>query len=163
MTRSSSLLPAGRRGYGQPWLTLVAAAFGLFMIGLDGTIVAVANPTIGHQFHASLADLQWVTNAYLVALAVTLISGGKLGDQLGRKRILLIGTAGFARASLACGLATSLGELIAFRAAQGVFGALMVPQTLAVLRATFPLEKLAAAIGLWTMSSSLGIASGPIA
>ena len=140
----------------------MAAAFGLFMIGLDGTIVAVANPTIGHHFHANLADLQWVTNAYLLALAITLISGGKLGDQLGRKRIFLIGTAGFALASLACGLSTSLGELITFRAAQGVFGAMMVPQTLAILRATFPIEKLAMAIGLWTMSSTIGIASGPI-
>jgi EmrB/QacA subfamily drug resistance transporter len=157
-----SVLPANRRGLGHPWLTLVAAAFGLFMIGLDGTIVAVANPTIGHHFHATLPDLQWVTNAYLLALAVTLISGGKLGDQLGRKRIFLIGTAGFAFASLACGLSSSLGELIAFRAAQGVFGAMMVPQTLAILRATFPIEKLAMAIGLWTMSSTIGIASGPI-
>ena len=158
-----SVLPANRRGLGHPWLTLLAAAFGLGMIGLDSTIVAVANPTIGHHFHATLPQLQWVTNAYLLALAVTLITGGKLGDQLGRKRIFLIGTAGFALASLACGLSTSLGELIAFRAAQGVFGAIMVPQTLATLRATFPLEKLAAAIGLWTMSSTLGIASGPIA
>ena len=158
-----SVLPANRRGLGHPWLTLLAAAFGLGMIGLDSTIVAVANPTIGHHFHATLPQLQWVTNAYLLALAVTLITGGKLGDQLGRKRIFLIGTAGFALASLACGLSESLGELIAFRAAQGVFGAIMVPQTLAILRATFPLEKLATAIGLWTMSSSLGIASGPIA
>ena len=161
--RRRSVFPANRRGVGHPWLTLLAAAFGLGMIGLDSTIVAVANPTIGHHFHATLPQLQWVTNAYLLALAVTLITGGKLGDQLGRKRIFLIGTAGFALASLACGLSTSLGELIAFRAMQGVFGAIMVPQTLATLRATFPLEKLAAAIGLWTMSSSLGIASGPIA
>jgi EmrB/QacA subfamily drug resistance transporter len=161
--RRRSVLPANRRGLGHPWLTLLAAAFGLGMIGLDSTIVAVANPTIGHHFHATLPQLQWVTNAYLLALAVTLITGGKLGDQLGRKRIFLIGTAGFALASLACGLSSSLGELIAFRAMQGVFGAIMVPQTLATLRATFPLEKLAAAIGLWTMSSTLGIASGPIA
>jgi len=158
-----SVLPAGRRGLGHPWLTLMAAAFGLMMIGLDSTIVAVANPTIGHHFHATLPQLQWVTNAYLLALAVTLMTGGKLGDQLGRKRIFLIGTAGFALASLACGLSDSLGELIAFRAAQGVFGAMMVPQTLAILRATFPLERLAAAVGLWSMSSSIGIASGPIA
>ena len=157
-----SILPASRRGLGHPWLTLLAAAFGLLMIGLDATIVSVANPTIGRHFHATLPDLQWVTNAYLLALAVTLILGGKLGDLLGRKRIFMIGTAGFALASLAAGLSGSLGELIAFRAAQGVFGALMVPQTLAILRATFPIQKLAAAIGLWTMSSSLGIASGPI-
>ncbi len=163
MTRSRPILPANRRGLGHPWLTLLAAALGLGMIGLDSTIVAVANPTIGRHFHATLPQLQWVTNAYLLALAVTLITGGKLGDQLGRKRIFLIGTAGFALASLACGLSTSLGELIAFRAAQGLFGAMMVPQTLAILRATFPIEKLAVAIGLWTMSSTLGIASGPIA
>ena len=144
-------------------MTLVAAAFGLLMIGLDSTIVSVANPTIGRHFHATLPDLQWVTNAYLLALAVTLIFGGKLGDLLGRKRIFLIGTAGFALASLAAGLSGSLGELIAFRAAQGVFGAIMVPQTLGILRTTFPIQKLAMAIGLWTMSSSLGIASGPIA
>jgi EmrB/QacA subfamily drug resistance transporter len=158
-----SILRADRRGLGNPWLTLVAAAFGLLMIGLDSTIVSVANPTIGRHFHATLSDLQWVTNAYLLALAVTLIFGGKLGDLFGRKRIFLIGTAGFALASLACGLSTSLGELIAFRVAQGVFGAIMTPQTLATLRVTFPIEKLATAIGLWTMSSSIGIASGPIA
>jgi hypothetical protein len=158
-----SILPANRAGLGNPWLTLVAAVFGLLMIGLDSTIVSVANPTIGRHFHATLSDLQWVTNAYLLALAVTLVFGGKLGDLLGRKRIFLIGTAGFALASLACGLSTSLGELIAFRATQGVFGAIMVPQTLATLRVTFPIEKLAMAIGLWTMSSSIGIASGPIA
>jgi EmrB/QacA subfamily drug resistance transporter len=141
----------------------VAAAFGLLMIGLDSTIVSVANPTIGRHFDASLPDLEWVTDAYLLALAVTLILGGKLGDLLGRKRIFLLGTAGFALASLAAGLSNSLGELIGFRAAQGVFGALMVPQTLAILRTTFPIEKLAIALGLWTMSSSIGIASGPIA
>jgi EmrB/QacA subfamily drug resistance transporter len=157
-----SFLAADRRGLGNPWLTLLAAVFGLLMFGVDATIVSVANPAIGHRFAASLSGLQWVTNAYLLALAVMLILGGKLGDLLGRKRVFLIGTAGFALASLAAGLSASLGELIAFRAAQGAFGAIMVPQTLAILRATFPIEKLAAAIGLWTMSASVGIASGPI-
>jgi hypothetical protein len=79
--RRRSVLPANRRGLGHPWLTLLAAAFGLGMIGLDSTIVAVANPTIGHHFHATLPQLQWVTNAYLLALAVTLITGGKLRRQ----------------------------------------------------------------------------------
>jgi EmrB/QacA subfamily drug resistance transporter len=124
-------------------------------VPVDSSILPANRRGYGRQ-------LQWVTNAYLLALAVTLITGGKLGDQLGRKRIFLIGTAGFALASLACGLSSSLGELIAFRAAQGLFGAMMVPQTLAILRATFPIEKLATAIGLWTMSSTIGIASGPI-
>src|ERR1700749_4682043 len=119
--RRSSILPANRRGHGHPWLTLMAAAFGLFMIGLDGTIVAVANPTIGHHFHATLPDLQWVTNAYLLALAVTLITGGKLGDQLGRKRIFLIGTAGLALAFFALGHSHFPGQSKPFPRAAGEF------------------------------------------
>jgi EmrB/QacA subfamily drug resistance transporter len=153
---------SARRGHGHPTLTLVAVAFGLMMVALDSTIVSVANPTIGHHFHASLSGLQWVTNSYLLALAVGLITGGKLGDHFGRKRLFLIGTAGFALASLACGLSGSLGALIAFRAAQGLFGAMLLPQTLAILRATFPLDRLAAAVGLWAMTSSIATASGPI-
>jgi EmrB/QacA subfamily drug resistance transporter len=132
------------------------------MVALDSTIVSVANPTIGHHFDASLSGLQWVTNGYLLALGVGLLTGGKLGDLFGRKRLFLLGTVGFALASLACGLSGSLGALIAFRAAQGLFGAMMLPQTLAILRTTFPLTRLAVAVGIWAMSSSLATASGPI-
>jgi EmrB/QacA subfamily drug resistance transporter len=145
-----------------PGLTVLSVSFGLMMVALDSTIVAVANPVIGVHFHASLPRLQWVTNAYLLALAVGLITGGKLGDHFGRKRVFLIGTAGFALSSLACGLSPALGVLTGFRAAQGAFGALMLPQTLAILRATFPLERLAAAVGTWALVSSIGTASGPI-
>jgi EmrB/QacA subfamily drug resistance transporter len=151
-----------RRGHGHPTVTLIAVAFGLMMVGLDSTIVSVANPTIGHHFNASLSGLQWVTNAYLLALAVGLITGGKLGDLFGRKRLFMIGSAGFALTSLACGLSGSLDALIGFRAAQGLFGAMMMPQTLAILRATFPLDRLAAAVGIWAMTSSIATASGPI-
>ena len=152
----------GRRGHGHPWLTLIAVAFGLMMVGLDNTIVATANPTIGRHFGASLGGLQWVTNTYLLAVATGLITGGKLGDRFGRKRLFLIGTAGFAVASLACGLSGSLGQLVAFRAVQGLFGAMLLPQTLAILRATFPAERLAQAVGFWAGASSVAIASGPI-
>jgi EmrB/QacA subfamily drug resistance transporter len=151
-----------RRGYGHPWLTLVAVSFGLMMVGLDNTIVSVANPTIGRHFSASLGGLQWVTNAYLLAVATGLITGGKLGDRFGRKRIFLIGTTGFALASLACGLSGSLTQLVAFRVLQGLFGAMLLPQTLAILRATFPAERLAQAVGFWAGASSVAIASGPI-
>jgi EmrB/QacA subfamily drug resistance transporter len=151
-----------RRGYGHPWLTLVAVSFGLMMVGLDNTIVSVANPTIGRHFGASLGGLQWVTNAYLLAVATGLITGGKLGDRFGRKRIFLIGTTGFALASLACGLSGSLTQLVAFRVLQGLFGAMLLPQTLAILRATFPAERLAQAVGFWAGASSVAIASGPI-
>jgi len=155
-------IPRGLALRGHPGLTLVSVSFGLMMVSLDSTIVAVANPAIGTHFRASLPSLQWVTNAYLLALAVGLITGGKLGDHIGRKRVFLIGTAGFAASSLACGLAPALGALIGFRAAQGAFGALMLPQTLAILRATFPLDRLASAVGTWSLTSSIGTASGPI-
>jgi EmrB/QacA subfamily drug resistance transporter len=143
-------------------LTLVAVTFGLMLVGLDSTIVSVANPTVGEHFHATLSGLQWVTNAYLLALAVGLVTGGKLGDLFGRKRLFLTGTVGFGLASLACAVSGSLDALIASRVAQGLFGAMMLPQTLAILRATFPLARLAAAVGIWAMSSSIAIASGPL-
>lgn len=151
-----------RRGQGHPALTMVAVTFGLVMVVLDNTIVSVANPTIGRHFNATLGELQWVTSAYLLALAGGLITGGRLGDRFGRKRIFLIGTAGFALASLACGLSGSLDQLIAFRAVQGLFGALLFPQTLAILRATFPPERLAQAVGIWGGASAVATAAGPI-
>jgi EmrB/QacA subfamily drug resistance transporter len=147
---------------GHPGLTLLSVSFGLLMVALDSTIVAIANPAVGAHFRASLPSLQWVTNAYLLALAVGLITGGKLGDHFGRKRVFLIGTVGFALSSLACGLSPALGALVGFRAAQGTFGALMMPQTLAILRATFPLDRLASAVGTWALTFSTGTASGPI-
>ncbi len=152
----------GRQLRGDPGLTLLSVALGPMMVYLDGTIVAVANPVIGTRFHASLSGLQWVTNAYLLALAMGLITGGKLGDHFGRKRIFLAGTVGFALSSLGCGLSPTLGALIGFRAAQGAFGALMLPQSLAILRATFPLDRLAVAVGAWGFTSSIGTASGPL-
>ncbi|HUY96012.1 MAG TPA: MFS transporter [Verrucomicrobiae bacterium] len=160
--RETGRIRSPRRGFGHPALTLVAVTFGLVMVVLDNTIVSVANPTIGRHFNASLGELQWVTSAYLLALAGGLITGGRLGDRFGRKRIFLIGTAGFALASLACGLSGSLAELIAFRAVQGCFGALLFPQTLAILRATFPPERLAQAVGIWGGASAIATASGPI-
>src|ERR1700722_19784994 len=80
--------------------TLVTGGLGGVMVGLDGTVVSIANPAIGRSLHASLADLQWITNAYLLALAVCLIPGGKLGDRYGRRLIFLIGVVGFVLASV---------------------------------------------------------------
>jgi EmrB/QacA subfamily drug resistance transporter len=163
-TRSAE--PAqGRRGH--PWWTLASVAFGLIMVGLDGTVVAIANPVIGRELHTSLAQLQWVTNAYLLVLAVGLIFGGKLGDRFGRRAMFLTGVVGFALSSLAVGLlggdiVGSIGAVIAFRAVQGAFGALLMPNTLAILRATFPPEKLNMAVGIWVGSSAISVALGPI-
>lgn len=147
---------------GNPWLTLAAVALGVMMVGLDGTVVGVANPTIAADLKATLSGLQWVTNGYLLALAVLLILGGKLGDKYGRKKMFMLGIAGFALTSLGCALSPTIGWLIAFRVLQGVAGALLMPNTLALLRAAFPPSELNRAVGIWGGSSALAVASGPI-
>ncbi|MFB7850264.1 MFS transporter [Streptomyces sp. NPDC056053] len=152
--------PHGLRA--NPWLTLIAVAFGLFMVGLDGSVVSIANPEIGRDLHATTADLQWVTNSYLLALAAALILGGKLGDRFGRRTFYLIGVTGFTAASVAIGLSGSIGGVIAFRAVQGFFGALLMPNTLGMLRAAFPPRKFGMAVGIWAMVSSVSTALGPI-
>ena len=156
--------PAGRRG--NPTLTLLTVAIGVMMVALDGTIVAVANPAIQSHLHASLADIQWVSNAYLLALAVTLITIGKIGDRFGHKKVFMVGAVGFAAVSAAIGLsgtiAGSITLVIAFRVLQGVFGAMLQPTALALLRETFPVEKLNGAIGIWGAVIGASTAAGPI-
>jgi EmrB/QacA subfamily drug resistance transporter len=143
-------------------MTLLAVALGVGMVALDGTVVSVANPTISDKLHASLGDLQWVTNGYLLSLAVALIVGGKLGDRFGRRLIFCIGIVGFALMSLGCALSTSIGELITFRVIQGLAGALLMPNTLALLRSAFPPDQLGRAVGIWGGSTAIATASGPI-
>src|SRR6266568_4769912 len=160
--------PGGRvrRWRGSPPLTLLAVAAGVMMVGLDGTIVAVANPAIQSHLHASLAGIQWISNAYLLALAVSLIAAGKAGDRFGHKKVFTIGVAGFAASSAAIGLSGSIAGsitlVIAFRALQGVFGAMLQPTALALLRRTFPPEKLNGAIGVWGAVIGASTAAGPI-
>ncbi|MGW0904721.1 MFS transporter [Streptomyces sp. NPDC002853] len=152
--------PTGRRA--NPWLTLVAVAFGLFMVQLDASVVAIANPEIGRALDASTADLQWVTNAYLLALAASLILGGKLGDRFGRRTFYLVGVVGFTLASVAIGLSGSVDGVIVFRAVQGFFGGLLMPNTLGLLRTAFPPRKFGMAVGIWAMVSAVSTALGPI-
>ena len=151
---------SGRRGH--PGLTLIAVALGVMMVALDGTVVSVANPTIEKDLHSSLQNLQWVTNGYLLSLAVLLIIGGKLGDRYGRRLIFTIGIVGFALGSLGCALSGSIEVLIIFRVVQGVAGAMLMPNTLAILRSTFPADKLTQAVGIWGATSALAVAAGPI-
>lgn len=151
----------GVRG-NHPGLTLLAVGLGAIMVMLDGTVVAIANPVIGAELHATLSDLQWITSGYLLALAVFLITAGKLGDLFGHKRMFLIGVAGFTLASLAIGLSSSIGPLIAFRVLQGLSGALLQPAGLALLRAAFPGERLNKALGAWGAILGLSSAAGPI-
>ncbi|MET7401272.1 MFS transporter [Dactylosporangium sp. NPDC005572] len=143
-------------------MTLVAVALGVVMVSLDGTVVHIANPTIARDLGSSMTGLQWVTNGYLLALAVTLIVGGKLGDRFGRRRLFVIGVAGFALASLGCAVSPSTAALIVFRVLQGLAGALLVPNTLAILRSTFPSSELNRAIATWSAASALAAAAGPI-
>ncbi|MET7611738.1 MFS transporter [Streptomyces seoulensis] len=147
---------------GHPWFTLITVAVGVMMVALDGTIVAIANPAIAKDLHASFSDVQWITNAYFLALAVALITAGKLGDRFGHRQTFLIGVTGFALASGAIGLSDSIPMVVTFRVLQGLFGALLMPAALGLLRATFPAEKLNMAIGIWGMVIGASTAAGPI-
>jgi EmrB/QacA subfamily drug resistance transporter len=155
--------PTSAKGLrGHPWLTLISVAIGVMMVALDGTIVAIANPAIQKDLGASFADVQWITNGYFLALAVTLITAGKLGDRFGHRQTFLIGVVGFAAASGAIGLSDSIALVVTFRVFQGLFGALLMPAALGLLRATFPAEKLNMAIGIWGMVIGASTAGGPI-
>ncbi|MET9832933.1 MFS transporter [Streptomyces sp. NPDC006385] len=159
-TPSEATSAKGLRGH--PWFTLITVAVGVMMVALDGTIVAIANPAIAKDLGASWAQVQWITNAYFLALAVSLITAGKLGDRFGHRQTFLIGVVGFAAASGAIGLSSSIAAVIVFRVLQGLFGALLMPAALGLLRATFPAEKLNMAIGIWGMVVGASTAGGPI-
>lgn len=157
----SDATPAkGLRGH--PWFTLITVAVGVMMVALDGTIVAIANPAIQKDLGATFAQVQWITNGYFLALAVSLITAGKLGDRFGHRQTFLIGVVGFAAASGAIGLSSSIAAVVTFRVLQGLFGALLMPAALGLLRATFPAEKLNMAIGIWGMVIGASTAGGPI-
>jgi EmrB/QacA subfamily drug resistance transporter len=140
----------------------VAVALGVMMVGLDATVVSIANPAIAKSLNADLAGLQWVTNGYLLALAVALIPAGKLADRFGRKKVFLAGVIGFALASIMVGVSGGIGMVIFWRVIQGFAGALLQPASLAILRNTFPAEKLNTAIGIWGATVGISIAGGPI-
>ena len=146
----------------RPGLTLLSVALGVMMVALDGTIVAVANPVIQTDLNASLADIQWVTNGYLLALAVSLITVGKFGDRFGHRKVFLTGIVGFGLTSAAIGLSGSIGLMIGLRVLQGIFGAMLQPTALALLRNTFSGKKLNLAIGVWGAIMGASTAAGPI-
>jgi EmrB/QacA subfamily drug resistance transporter len=144
------------------WWTLVAVAFGLFMIMLDNTVVNVALPSIQRDLKVSVASLEWVVNGYFLTFAVLMLTGGKLADLLGRRRVFIVGLVIFTLSSLACGLAANGETLIAARAVQGVGAALMNPATLSIITATFPLRQRGLAMGIWVGVSAVALALGPI-
>jgi EmrB/QacA subfamily drug resistance transporter len=144
------------------WWTLAAVAFGLFMIMLDNTIVNVALPSIQRSLHMSISSLEWIVTAYALTFAALLITGGKLGDLYGRRKMFILGLAVFTLSSLACGLSPNAGFLIGARAVQGVGAALMNPATLSIITATFPPKQRGQAIGIWAGVSALALAIGPL-
>ena len=144
------------------WWTLVAVAFGLFMIMLDNTVVNVALPSIEKDLKVSVSSLEWVVNAYFLTFAVLMLTGGKLADMYGRRRLFVTGLVIFTAASLACGMAANGETLIAARAVQGVGAAMMNPATLSIITATFPPRQRGMAMGIWVGVSAVALALGPI-
>jgi EmrB/QacA subfamily drug resistance transporter len=144
------------------WWTLLAVAFGLFMIMLDNTVVNVALPSIREDLGISISELEWVVNGYALTFGVLLLSGGKLADMLGRRRIFIVGLVIFTASSFFCGFANSAGVLIGARVVQGVGAALMNPATLSIITATFPPRQRGTAIGIWAGVSALALAIGPL-
>ena len=172
-TREKSTTPARHRAdhrtshrrmrmRGNPWWTLAAVSIGVIMVGLDASVVAIANPHIAADLHATLSDLQWITDAYMLALAALLIFGGKLGTGSAAARCSSSVSSVSRLASVGIGLAGTVAGVIALRTVQGVFGALLMPATLAIIRSTFPPEKLNTAVGIWGAASGVSIAAGPI-
>ncbi len=148
---------------GRKLATLAVTCIGLFMVLLDLTIVNVALPTIQAHLKASLADLQWVVDAYTLPFAALLLTAGTLGDRYGRKRMFLVGLVGFTLGSALCGIAPSLEWLIAGRILQGAGGAALSPGSLSLLAAAFPDNReRTQAIGIWAGISGLALAAGPL-
>jgi len=142
-------------------IVLLTMCFALAMAMLDNTVVNVALPSISEELGAGVSELQWIVDGYVLAFASLLLTGGILGDRYGRKKTFLGGPALFTLASLACGLSQSIGQLIAFRALQGVAAAMLMPGTLSIITVTFPPHERARAIGLWAGVSGLALALGP--
>jgi len=140
---------------------IVAATLGSGMTLLDGTVVNVALRTIGEDLDASLAELQWITNGYLLSLASLILLGGSLGDRYGRRRVFVIGTVWFAAASLLCGIAPTPLVLIIARILQGLGAALLTPGSLSMIQGVFHPDDRAKAIGAWSGLGSIAAAIGP--
>jgi EmrB/QacA subfamily drug resistance transporter len=155
-------VPAGDPPDPRRWLTLGVLLLAAFMNLLDVSIVNIAIPSIQRDLHASYADVQWALAGYTLAYALVLITGGRLGDTFGRKRLFLIGVSGFTIMSALCGAATGPGMLIACRVVQGAMGAIMVPQVLAVIQVIFPPAERIKALAGFGVTAGLGTVSGPL-
>ena len=140
---------------------ITATVLGSGIALIDSTVVGIALPTIGREFHSPLGPLQWVVTGYTLTLAAFLLLGGSLGDRLGRRKIFMVGVAWFAVTSAACGLAPDTSVLIVTRVLQGIGGALLTPGSLAIIQASFVEDDRASAIGAWSGLGGLAAAAGP--
>ncbi|WP_422745622.1 DHA2 family efflux MFS transporter permease subunit [Mycobacterium sp. WMMD1722] len=173
MTSTSAARGPGRAGAApprpghdaaaDPWKALWAMLFGFFMILVDATIVAVANPSIMEHLGAGYDAVIWVTSAYLLAYAVPLLVAGRLGDRFGPKNLYLLGLVVFTLASLWCGLAGSIEMLIAARVVQGIGAALLTPQTLSTITRIFPPDRRGVAMSVWGATAGVATLVGPLA
>src|SRR5256885_6035994 len=158
----SQATPGGGRAASIKRLTLVATILGSSIAILDTSSVSVALPSIQHSLGGGLAGQQWVSNAYLLTLGSLILLGGSLGDIFGERRVFALGVGGFGAASLLCALAPSIELLIAFRALQGIGGALLTPSSLAGIVATFPERERGPAIGTRAAWGTIAGALGPL-
>lgn len=144
-----------------PWLALLVLCLGFFVILLDTTIVNVAIPTMLDSLHASLDQILWVINAYLLTLAVLLVTAGRIGDILGQRNLFAFGLGLFTLASMLCGISSDANQLIAARIVQGVGAAIMSPQALVIVTTIFPAERRGAALGIMGAVTALASVAGP--
>src|SRR5215470_9333593 len=157
-----SAAPAAPCSRSQKRWVLAATVLGSSLAFIDGTVVNVALPALQTELGATVVDVQWVVESYALLLAALLLVGGSLGDHYGRKLIFAAGVALFALASVWCGLAPSISQLIAARAVQGIGGALLVPGSLAIISSSFREEDRGQAIGTWSGFTAITGAIGPV-
>jgi EmrB/QacA subfamily drug resistance transporter len=144
------------------WWTLGAMCFALFMVMLDNTVVNIALPAIKSSFSASISGLSWTVNAYTLVFGVLLVTGGRLGDVFGRKRMFMAGLIVFTLGSIGAGLSGSINELVFFRSVQGAGAAFLMPGSLSIITNTFSGPDLGRALGLWAGISGLALGMGPV-
>jgi EmrB/QacA subfamily drug resistance transporter len=144
------------------WWTLGAMCFALFMVMLDNTVVNIALPAIKSRFDASIPSLSWTVNAYTLVFGVLLVTGGRLGDVFGRKRMFLAGIVVFTLGSIGAGLSQSIAQLVAFRGVQGAGAAFLMPGSLSIITNTFQGPERGRALGLWAGISGMALGMGPV-
>jgi DHA2 family multidrug resistance protein-like MFS transporter len=146
----------------QRWWALAAVSLGVLAVGLDGTVLSVALPTLAKALHASESDLQWFSSGYLLVLAAAMLPAGLLGDRYGKKKILLIALGLFGLGSLACAFSTSVAEFLAARVLLGVAGAGVIVMAISSLTVLFSKEERPKAVGIWAAANFLALPIGPI-